>query len=550
MKQATQLEIPSAESSREGMFTSAYHQLPRQQLVLTMAGVMLTILLAALDQTIVGTAMPRIIADLRGFEQYAWVITAYLVAQTAATPIVGKLTDIYSQKWIYIGGLILFVIASALCGLSQTMTQLVLFRGIQGIGAGTIMANSFTLTGRLFPPNQRGKYQGLLGAMFGVASVIGPTAGGYITDNLSWSWVFYVNIPLGVLVTGLFLFFFPHVGPAAGRRQIDFAGAGALLCSIVPLLLALTWAGKQYPWASVQIIGLLVFAACMAFLFIWIENRAADPILPLQLFRNVIFSISTIVVFLAGIGMFGTILFVPLFVQGVLGSSATTSGNILTPMMLSMVAGSIISGQLLSRAGGHYRIQGVLGLGLMAVGMFLLTTMGPDTSNSLLILNIVIGGVGLGVTFPLFTIAVQNALPPNLLGVATSSIQFFRFIGGSVGAALLGTVMINSFGVAFQQQIPPAVARAIPPDRLSELMANPEALLSPQAREQMGAVFSQLGPGGAASADQIMTIMRQALASSIHDVFVVGTIVIVVAWIACFFLREVPLQQGHDFHGE
>ena len=345
-EQASNIDIPA---ERLGI-----NALPRQQVLITLAGVLLAMFLSSLDQTVVGTAMPRIITDLGGFTQYTWVTTAYIITSTIAIPITGKLTDMYGRKWFYIVGLAIFMLGSLLCGLSHTMTQLIFFRGFQGIGAGIMMANAFTVIGDIFPPAERGKYQGLMAGVFGLSSVIGPTLGGYITDNahMGWHWVFFVNIPLGILITALFIFFFPHLKPDTLKHRIDYLGITALILAVVPMLLALTWGGVEYPWVSAQIIGMLAFSVVMIPVFILFESRAKEPIIPLWILKNRIVAISTFVIFITGFGMFGGIIFVPLFFQGVLGQSATNSGTFLTPMMLGLVAGSFISGQLLSRAGG------------------------------------------------------------------------------------------------------------------------------------------------------------------------------------------------------
>jgi EmrB/QacA subfamily drug resistance transporter len=329
--------------------------LPRKQVVTTLVGVMLAMFLGSLDQTVVGTAMPRIIADLGGFGQYTWVTTAYMITSAVVVPITGKLTDIYGRKIFYICGVAIFITGSVLCGLSQTIVHIIFFRGFQGVGAGIMMANAFTTIGDLFPPAVRGKYTGLMSSVFGVSSIIGPTLGGFITDRLSWHWIFFVNVPLGLAVIVLFIFFFPNIQRDSLRHRIDYPGVALLILAVVPLLLALSWGGVEYPWRSPEIIGMFIFAAVALVFFILIERRSEEPIVPLTIFNNRIVSVSLAMNFLTGFGMFGSTIFVPLFFQGVLGATATASGSFLTPMMLGTVFGSFISGQFLSRAGGHYR---------------------------------------------------------------------------------------------------------------------------------------------------------------------------------------------------
>lgn len=519
--------------------------LPRRELVMTFAGVMLAMLLSSLDQTVVGTAMPRIIADLGGFSHYTWVTTAYIIASAVTIPITGRLTDMYGRKFFYIAGLIIFLIASFACGLSYTMTQIVVFRGIQGIGAGIMMANAFTVIGDLFPPAERGKYQGLVSGVFGLSSIIGPALGGFITDTLSWHWVFFINIPFGIAIILIFLFFFPHLRPDTRKHKIDFAGVATLIMAVVPAMLALTWGGVEYPWGSAQIMGMFAFSALMLVSFILIERGNKEPIIPLGLFNNRVVTVSALVIFLTGFGMFGAIIFTPLFFQGVLGATATASGSFLTPMMLGIVGGSLISGQLLSRTGGHYRLQGVVGISVMALGMGLLSRMNTETSYATAVVNISATGFGLGITMPLYTIAIQNAVPYNLLGVATSSSAFFRSIGGSVGLAVMGSVMNNRFASGMAGGLPATIKAMMPAQALTALSISPQALVSPEAQRQLKTIMERLGPQGVALYKQLLQVLKQSLGSALSKVFFVGLLVLIVAFIVNLFIREIPLRKQH-----
>ena len=504
--------------------------LPTRQLVLAMVGVLLTLFLAALDQTVVATAMPRIIADLGGFDRYTWVTTAYLVASTTAVPIVGRMTDIYGRKAFYIGGIVVFLAGSVLAGLSQTMTQLIVFRAIQGIGGGVIMANSFIAIADLFPPETRGKYQGFVGVVFGMSSVIGPTLGGFITDNLSWNWIFYVNIPIGLPVLVLIILMFPSIRPEVESRKLDYPGMVALILAVVPILLALSWGGVQYGWTSSPVLGLLAFGAIMTVAFVIIERRAESPIMPLEIYRDRVVATSLIVTFLTGFGMFGGIIFVPLFFQGVLGASATSSGSFLTPMMLGIVVGATISGQTLARAGGYYRVQAIAGTVIMATGMFLVSTMTIHTSFLRAVGYIVVMGVGLGITFPTFILAVQNTVPFRLMGVATSAIQFYRSVGGMLGLAVLGAVMVNRFAHNLDGAMTAEMRAALPPERVNALRDNPQALVDPSA-----------APLPEAALDAV----RSALAGAIGDVFLVSTVIVACSVAFTLFMtapRRLPLS--------
>lgn len=520
----------------------SYTPLPRRQVVLTMGGLMLALFLASLDQTVVSTAMPRIIADLGGFDRFTWVTTAYLVASTTTVPIVGRLSDLYGRKVFFLGGIVIFLIGSVLAGVSQSMNQLIMFRAIQGIGGGSMMALSFTTVGDLFPPAERGKYQGIVAAVFGLSSVIGPTLGGFITDSLSWNWVFYVNVPLGLPVIALFIRFFPNTRPERRTYRLDYAGMALLVLVVVPLLIGLSLGGVQYEWLSLQIGGILAFAVVMIVAFVLMERRADDPIMPLSIYANPVVSISLVAVFITGFAMFGSIIFIPLFFQGVLGASATSSGSFLTPMMLSMVVAATLSGQALSRLGGHYRLQGLIGIGIMTCGIVLTSRMTADTSFGQAVASIMVTGLGLGITFPSFTIAVQNASPANQLGAVTSATQFYRSIGGALGLAVLGSFMANRFAAGLQDSLPPALREALPADQLARMEGNPQALVNPQALEALRAGFADRGPQGAEILVQLLATLRETLASAISSVFVVVAVALAVAFVVTIFLREAPLR--------
>jgi EmrB/QacA subfamily drug resistance transporter len=521
---------------------AGYHELPRSRLILTMAGLMVTLLLSALDQTIVGTAMPRIIAELRGFDRYAWVTTAYLLSSTAVVPIVGKLSDIYGRKLFLIGGTALFVLASALCGLAQDLTQLIVFRGLQGVGAGLLMAMVFTTVSSIFPPARRGRVQGVFTSIFGFASIVGPLLGGYLTDAQSWRWVFYVNLPLGLIALAVLWWGFPNIRPARTDRPIDVAGAVTLVAGVVPLLLALSWGGVEHPWGSPQIVGLLLFAGLMIGLFLWIEARAPEPIIPLSLFGNRIVAVATLVMLCVTMGMFGTILFVPLFIQGVIGSSATESGTVMMPMMLTIIVGSTVGGQVISRT-GRYRLVALFGLSTAALGMFLLSRMGPDTSYLTVVRNMMIVGLGLGPTMPVFTIAAQNAVSFSQLGVVTSVTQFARSIGGTLGAALFGSLLVNRFGSALQEALPPSAAAVIPPEQLASIQ-NPQVLLNPQIAGTIQQGLAAAGPRAAQAYDALIGSIRTALAASLHETFLAGAVIVALGALLVLLLQEIPLRKS------
>ncbi len=518
----------------------------RQRVLLVLTSVILGMLLASIDQTIVGTAMPRIIADLNGLDHYAWVATSYLLASTVAVPIWGKLSDIYGRKLFFIGGMVLFLVGSALSGTSQSMTQLIIFRAIQGLGGGAMMPIAMALIGDLFPPAERGKWQGVLMAVFGLSSIIGPTAGGWITDNWGWRWTFYVNMPVGAVALVVALLVLPAAG-ARRKHQIDYWGSAALIAGAVPLLLAFSWAGTQYAWGSTQVIGLLALAVVMLAAFVMIEMRAPEPIITPALFKNRTFSISVLATFLTAAGMFGAIIYLPLFVQGVLGNSATSSGAVTTPMMIGFIVSSIAGGQILSRT-GRYKFLAVGGFAVAAVGLFLLSRMGVTTSNGIVVRNMIIMGLGIGVSMSLFTIIVQNAFPFSYLGQVTASLTFFRSMGSTIGIAVFGSIMTNQFQRALAHNLSPALTRAIPPRQLAAFK-NPQVLLVPGAAGHIQQAFARLGPQGLTLFRQLMGAIRVSLTSAITDLFFVGGCAMILALIAVLFLPELPLRTRNQAPG-
>ena len=516
--------------------SSKFVSLPRSQVIITLVCVMLAMFLAALDQTIVSTATPRIIADLGGFDKYTWITTGYMVASTTAAPIVGKLSDIYGRKWIFIGSVFVFMVGSVLCGFSENMTQLIIFRIIQGIGGGTIMAVTFISIADLFPPSDRGKYIGLLAACFGLASVIGPTLGGFLTDTFSWKWIFFVNVPLAGPVVFLLARFFPDT-PGESKeenRQIDYLGICLLIVGVVLLLVGLSLGGVQYEWTSLYVVGPIVTGLISLIILVIVETKTYNPILPLNLFKERMVTIGLILSLLTGFAMFGAIIFVPLYFQGVLAFSATSSGTFLTPMMLGIVFGAAISGQILSRTGGYFRIQGLVGVALMAVGVFLFSTLDSTSDYPRAVSYIILLGFGLGSTFPTFTIAVQNFSPPSAIGAATSFIQFLRTFGGLVGLSLLGSLMSHRFVANLDRAVENS-AVPISNDVLDGLKTNPRVLVDPDA--QMSMVSTEM-PG------DILAVLRNSLSESIGDVFSVCVAVLLVS----FFITMLLNKKGFPTH--
>ena len=403
------------------------------------AGLMVTLFLAALDQTIVATALPRVVSDLGGLTQYSWVFTAYMLASTVTVPLYGKLGDVYGRKLLILLAIVVFVVGSALCGLAQNMTELVAFRAVQGIGAGGLIPLAMAVVGAIIPPRDRGRYQGLLGSVFGSASIIGPAVGGLIVDHTTWRWIFYVNVPVGAIALVVIWVTMPRRARQT-ERSIDWGGAALLAVSSTALLLGLVWGGRQYPWSSAHVIGALVAAVVLFLVFLLYERRVPETILPFELLRNRVVTSSVVCMALVGMAMFGTISYVPLFVQGVIGTSATSSGVVLTPLMLGAVTASFLSGQWVSRS-GRTRPNALVGPLILTAGMFLLWRMGAGTTNGQAARNMVVAGIGVGLMMQVFVLAVQNAVPRAAIGSATALTQFSRSIGGTLGVTLMGVIV-------------------------------------------------------------------------------------------------------------
>lgn len=496
----------------------------------------ITLLLAAIDQTIVATAMPKIVADLNGFERYAWVTTAYMLTSTASLPIFGKLSDLYGRKPFLLGAVLLFIIASALCGLSglfgsgfsslffcgffgDAINQLVLFRGIQGIGGGIIMGLAFAVIADLFPPAERGKYQGLFSAVFALASVVGPLVGGWLTDSFSWRWVFFVNIPIGVAALAILWFAFPDLHQHRSRASIDYVGTATLISWIVPLLLALEWIPHEGFTSKVGIA--LSVAAIFFSLFLFVESKVEEPIVPIHLFRNPTISLSSVIVILMGMVMFSPILFLPLYMQVVQGMSATVSGSMLMPMSLGMTAFSAIGGQVVSRL-GKYKTTAIIGSVVSTIGMALLCAMSTNSNVWSIVAYSFLIGVGLGISMPTYTLAVQNEVERFMMGAATASLQFCRSIGGLLGAAVFTAVLMSGYSEQIQHY---ASANMIDNHSLA-LAANPLKLAGQQFN---------LHPG-------LMQEIKSSIVESLKDIFLVALFMSGVAIVLNAMLKDSKLK--------
>ena len=412
------------------------------------------------------------------------------------------------------------------------MNQLIAFRAIQGIGGGTIMAYGFLVTADLFPPEVRGRYQGLISLVYGVASVIGPTLGGVVTDVLSWHWIFFVNIPIGMPILLLIIRTFPPIRPEVQNRSLDYLGMVTLVLAVVPILIALSIVGVHYAWDTPQVIGLLAFGLVMTVIFAIAESKAVAPIMPFEIYRFRVVTVSTTVAFLAGFGLYGTIVFLPLFFQGVLGASPTSSGGFLTPLILGIVVGAIASGRMLAKRDGRFRRQALISSGTMALGMYLISTMDANTSSSVAVGYVVIMSLGLGGVLSTFNLAVQNAVPFRLVGTATSALLFYRLIGGTLGLAVLGVVMTYRFSARVEETVSDAVRATLGPGRLDAIKDNPRVLIDPAALDVLRAEFTE-----AQMADSLLGTLHSALAEAVGDVFAIGVMVVALSVVLALFMR-------------
>jgi len=491
-----------------------------RQIMVILSGLMTGMLLAALDQTIVSTALPTIVGDLGGLQHLSWVVTAYLLASTASTPLYGKISDLYGRKPVFRFAIVVFLIGSALAGLSTQMWELIGARAIQGLGAGGLMALAFAIIGDVIPPRQRGRYQGYFGAVFAVSSVAGPLLGGFFVEHLSWHWIFFINIPLGIIalvVTDRALHGLRHV-----RREhsIDYLGAVLLVTGVSTLLLGMVNGGDA-GWTSPEIIGLLGGGLVLSGIFIWWESHAAEPILPLRLFHNRIFSVSSGIGFSIGFAMFGAIVFLPLYLQIVRGVSPTQSGLELLPLMAGLFTASVISGRRITTTGRYKRFP-IAGTAITAAGLALLSTLGSDTPYWRTALFMLTLGVGIGLVMQVIVLAMQNSVDPRDMGVATSSATFFRSLGGTFGTALFGTILTNRLASELAQRLPAAALHGV---NTSQLTGSPQVIAALPAAVR-GPVIS-------------------SFVAALSTVFESAVPVVLLAFALTWFLQEITLR-GHD----
>jgi EmrB/QacA subfamily drug resistance transporter len=519
--------------------------LSHKEKVAIMIAIIAAMFFASVNQTIVGNALPKIISELGGLEYYSWVFTIFMLTSSITTILVGKLSDIYGRKPFLIIGIIIFSIGAFLSGTSTDIFQMITYRGIQGLGAGMIMSTAFTAVGDLFAPRERGKWQGAMSAVFGISSVFGPTLGGYIVDHFEWKWVFWVFLPLGIVALVLIWRLFPKVEKKPGE-SVDYAGSLFLAATIVFTLLGFSWAGTKYEWDSLQILGLFGLAIICLIIFILFERKAKSPILPLGLFKNGIFTISNVIGFVIGVSMFGGIMYVPYFIQGVLGFSATHSSFITMAMTFGLVFASAIGGQIISKT-GKYKVQAIIGLCISTLGLYLLSTMDMGTSQYTLVLYLVLVGFGLGIGMTVFTLTVQNAVDQSMLGVATAASQLFRSVGGTVGVAIMGTLLNSRMKdkIETMTQNNETNHMAASPELAGKMesLKNPQLLLD---HEKLNQMKNMLPKEAIPYFENMIHLLREALTYALSTVFLFVTFTMLLAVFLTFFLKEIPLRSAAD----
>lgn len=523
--------------------------LNRRERWFLLLSLMLAMFVGAIDQTVVSTATPRILADLGGFNLLSWLFTSYMLSSTVIIPLVGKLSDTFGRKYFIMGGLVVFLVSSIACGAATSMPMLIAFRAVQGFGGGMIFASVFASIGDIFPPAERAKYMGLFTGTFSLASILGPATGGFLTDHGGWRLVFYINIPF-LLVAMPAIWFNLPARKAAIRPKIDFLGAFLLSVASVLLLLAFEFAGKRYAWGSVQILGLVGSSLVLLGLFIAQERRHAEPILPLHLFKNQTFVLSNVLVFIFGVGMFGALQYLGIFVQTALGASATASGVISTPQSFGMLGASVIGGQIIART-GRYKYQTILGCAVIVLPMLFFTQLGVDVVRWHISIAMIFLGIGFGLTMPTMSLTVQNAVPYKYLGVASSSSQFFRQIGSVFGIAIFAAILTNSYESAFTSDLP-AEARttiedaqasgALPPTTL-ESFNDPTLALNPRKYAGLQQQLSAI-PGGKEALVDAVDTQQRSVATAVDDIFIGASLLAAICLGLSLFIKELPLRRS------
>lgn len=523
-------------------------QFSRRTIAFTLTGTMLVTFIATLDQTVVATALPRIGADLQGFGQIAWVSAIYLLTMTVTIPIYGKLSDLFGRKPIFLGCLVVFLIGSALSGVAQNMTQLITFRALQGIGAGGLESVAIAIVGDLFSPRERGRWIGITSSSYALASIIGPLLGGLLTDHISWRWVFYINLPIGLIALFVLAFLMPTLHTPNKRIIIDYIGSLLVVLATLPLLLAFSWAGEAFAWLSWQ--SLALFGCSLVLLVLLViystrqERLEREPIVEPSMFKNVrVFSVSLLASLLISITLLGSVYFLPVFLQSVTGISATSSGLALMPLALSSIAGAVIGGQIITRT-GRYRWIALASAALMIAGLLLLLRLDIHSTSLDIVAALLVLGPGVGSGLSLYTLTVQNAMPEKI-GQASAAVVFFRQLGQSIGLVAIGAVVTTSYVPAFHTALPAAL-RQVMPSQLIKAFENPLVLTSPDIMAPIRAGFEHYGTQGNAAFNEVINAVKLGLAESIHDAILLSLGLMFLTFIVVCFLKEIPLRSREE----
>jgi EmrB/QacA subfamily drug resistance transporter len=492
-----------------------------------MIGLALGLLVSSLDQTVVGTSLPKIVGDLGGMNLFAWLFTAYMLGEVLAIPVAGKMSDRYGRKPVFLTGMGLFLAGSVLAGMSSSMDMLIACRAIQGVGGGVIMPVAMATVADLYAPTERGKIQGMLGGIFAVSSVIGPFLGGFIVDNLDWRWVFYVNLPIGILALAVTSMKFPNQESDTSKR-IDYTGMVTLASCLTPALLVMTWGGSTYAWGSIEVVGLTALSVLSLIAFVLNERRAEDPILPLHLFREPIFTLGSLGLMVMSMGLFGVIAFLPMFLQAVIGMSATSSGETLIPLMIGVMITILASGFLLKRTG--YKIWLLIGPPLSAFGLYMLSTLHAGSSQTDAVFYLILVGMGLGAVMSNYMVAAQNVMSKKEMGVVTSSMTLFRSIGGTIGVTILGAIVNQRMVDELGRNLPAGAMSSLPTTDVNSIGG---LLMSPAASTIPGPILESI---------------RLSLSNSITYMFLIGAVIVMFALVTSVFVRGVPLKSADEYH--
>jgi EmrB/QacA subfamily drug resistance transporter len=536
-------EVPC--SPEDSLTTRRYG---KRTITFTLMGTMLVTFIATLDQTVVATAAPHIGAELQGFDQIAWIIAVYLLTMTVTIPIYGKLSDLFGRKPIFLSCLVVFLTGSALSGLAQNIIQLIAFRAFQGIGAGGLESIAIAVVGDLFPPRERGRWIGITSSSYALASIVGPLLGGLLTDRVSWRWVFYINLPFGLVALFVLAFIMPTLRTPRKRIVIDYIGALLVVLAVLPLLLAFSWAGSTFAWLSWQSFSLfggsLIMLVLMVIYSARQERLEREPIVEPSMFKNVrIFSVSLVASMLISITLLGSVYFLPVFLQSVTGVSATISGLTLIPLALASIAGAIIGGQLISRT-GRYRWLALISTAFIITGLLLLLRLNVHSSGLDIVIALLVLGPGNGASLSLYTLVVQNAMPGKV-GQATSAVVFFRQLGQSIGLVAMGTVVTSTYIPAFHKGLPSALGRALP-SQLTQVFENPLVLTESDIMAPIRTGFEHYGAQGQAAFNIVLNAVKVGLVESIRDTILLNLVLILLTLVVVCFLKEIPLRSREE----